>query len=471
MKRLALDERAWVVSAGLGPQWRAVARRREDAALRRLAAASRGAARAPEGLDLGDARDSFRVLLAREDAARRRLLSHPALDYWLHLWESRFGLPIGRADWRLHQSQLRGFAAHLAWSRRARARLRAALDPAGRFHLHGGPLSFDFGSASADRGVTVTVEPGRLRAELDDGRALSAPREALAAPDGARLTDAAGAIRVAPQAAPGLFVEHGCWLLDHAVVMHGLAAPSVEEERRFAAVLGRAFAETRALEPELADEIIDMTRVLIPLQPSKEMASVSSSYTTMRGAICLSHSDETALQVETLIHEFCHQKVNLLTETDPLIEPGQGGQVYYSPWRKDARRLRGLLLGAHAFLNVARHLLRRVVADSWRDPAQVDLMRGVALRAFQVDSALRTLDLHADFTPLGARFAALAKRELGGVFAGGQCFPAGLWKEARKSAADHAEAWQLGETGLHRPEGWKDPAKRAPFLDAGPEAA
>ncbi|MDE2489591.1 MAG: hypothetical protein KGM24_02000, partial [Elusimicrobia bacterium] len=272
-------------------------------------------------------------------------------------------------------------------------------------------------------------------------------------------------VRRAGEAAPGMYVEHRSWLCNHAVVMHGLGEPTDDEERRFTEVLRVAMRETAAVEPELADEIGDLVRLLIPLAPPETMASVSSSYATMRGAICLSPSDSSVLQIETIIHEFCHQKMNFLLESDDLLEPGQSGQVYFSPWRKDARRLRGLLLGAHAFMNVARHLLRRVRSESFRDSARVDVMRNIALRVHQVDSAMRTLGFHADYTPFGALFAARIQRELGLLTAGVLRFPAGVRAEAAAEAAAHRR-FQLGETGLHRPEGLRDRVPRASFATA-----
>jgi HEXXH motif-containing protein len=99
---------------------------------------------------------------------------------------------------------------------------------------------------------------------------------------------------------------------------------------------------------------------------------------------------------ETLIHEFCHQKANLLSTADPLLKPGQGGQVFYSPLRPDARRLWGLLLGAHAFVNVNRYLQRVLLREDFSDKERARVQGIVARRLTHVDDMLRTVSLYAE---------------------------------------------------------------------------
>lgn len=453
---MRLDEAAWAVSEGLGVQWRAVARRRVESTRRRLRAARTAARRAPADLRRSSAAAFDRFLRPSPNASR--LLSHPALDYWLHLAETHFSRGGTPDEWRHHLGLLDAAAAEACRQSRGAGAFRAVLDPQGRVHLNGGPLSFDFGPAAAGRRVDLSVARGGVEATVAGHGRASAP-ESFLSEDGA----ASGAARCAPSAAPGMFVEDRSWLCNHAVVMHGRVELDDAERLRFARVIRESIAEAERVEPGFAAELRDLVRLLIPLKTPEIMASVSSSYMSMRGAICLSHSDSTALQVETLIHEFCHQKANFVAELDPLLEPGQGGQVYYSPWRKDARRLRGLLLGAHAFLNVARHLHRRMAASSLKSVENLDGMRGTALRVLQSGAALRALDLHADYTEFGSRFAARLKREIGALELAILRYPEDTRAEAAEIAAEHAKAWQLGDSGLHKPEGFADRLARAPF--------
>jgi uncharacterized protein len=282
--------------------------------------------------------------------------------------------------------------------------------------------------------------------------------------DGRPLKTLLGA---SPRLACGMVVEDRAWLLMHGVSMHGLAKLSSPEKARFIAVLDRAMEDLAESEPAFYEEIVDLVHVLVPLENPMSFGSVSSSYVNIRGMICLSHAEQPLLQAETIIHEFCHGKMNQLLHADPLLLPGQSGQVFYSPWRKDARRLRGLLLGAHAFLNVARYLLKSLGRAGLSKKESVDVMLNAASRLFQVQDSLRTLSFYADLTPFGDRFLLGMWRELGLLFHAAQWFPARLMAEARDQALRHRRKNAMFETGFHRAAGFDDRLKRAPFMTKG----
>ncbi|MDX6769160.1 MAG: HEXXH motif-containing putative peptide modification protein [Elusimicrobiota bacterium] len=470
---MRLDADDWAVSGGTGAGWRAVMDLRGRHALARVKAAAAALARSGPAETRRRCAEGLRRFLAKDTPERRRMLgSDPALDYWLHLRERHFaGDPATPEDWDLHYGLFAAFPLSLCWQRREKGVFEASLDPDGRLHLPGTPYSLGFGAANGRRPVKASVAPGFLTAAvagLPVARATRAAFEA-AGPGGAAAGPAT--LRRAPSAAPGLVSEHLSWLLNHGVVMHGLDHPAPAAEEKFASVIAAALEQMAAQDPGLHAEMTELTRVVVPLRTSDTMASVSSSYVSMRGVICLSHADSVILQAETLIHEFCHQKMNQLLEVDPLLEPGQGGQVFYSPWRKDARRLRGLLLGAHAFINVASHLLKALSREGYRREESVDPMVNVALRAEQSEDALRTVAAYADLTEFGARFTGRLWRELMTVRHGMSWFPPALLEEARATHAAHRGAWALPGTGLHRPEGFADRVGRAPFLTPGESGA
>lgn len=465
---MRLDEDDWAVSGGTGAGWRAVMSLREKRTLSRVREAARALRKAPPALKSRRFAQSLERFLAQDTPERRRLLSDPALDYWLHLRERHFAAePAGAADWALHYGLFSTFPLSAAFRRGQTAVFDATLDPGGRLHLPDTPWSVGFGEEQGTRRVAAKTSPSGLTLAVEGLAPVLLPRAAFERADAGGAAFGAARLRRAPQAAPGLFSEHLSWLLNHGVVMHGLAHPGAAEEDAFVAVIRRALEQMQAQDPALHAELLELTRVLVPLAPSPTMASVSSSYVSMRGALCLSHSDSVILQAETLIHEFCHSKMNQLLETDPLLEPGQGGQVFYSPWRKDARRLRGLLLGAHAFINVASHLLKALSRESYRREESVDAMVNVALRAEQSEDALRTVQLYADLTEFGARFANRLWRELSGLRAGMLWFPPALLEEARAAHAAHRASWALPGTGLHKAEAFADKVGRAPFLSPG----
>lgn len=467
-----LDENDWAVSGGTGDGWRLVMALRERHTLERVRMAAAVLRAAPAPARKRGFGEAFRRFFAKDSPQRRRLLSDPALDHWLHLREKHFGAdPAGVDDWLLHYGLFGVFPLSVAFQRKETAAFDVTLDPGGRLHLPDTPFSIGFGEEKGGRRVSAKTSPAGVTLAVDGLAPVTLARTAFDKADANGILVGAARLRRAPQAAPGLYSEHLSWLLNHGVVMHGLAHPDAAGEEAFVAVIRKALEQMAAQDPALHAELLELMRVLIPLQPSSTMASVSSSYVSMRGVLCLSHSDSVILQAETLIHEFCHSKMNQLLEVDPLLEPGQGGQVFYSPWRKDARRLRGLLLGAHAFINVAAHLLKALSRDSYRKEESVDAMVNVALRCEQVEDALRTVQLYADLTEFGARFTNRLWREAATVRQGMLWFPPQLLEEARAAHAAHRAAHALPGTGLHKPEAFADRVGRAPFLTPGEGAA
>jgi HEXXH motif-containing protein len=256
----------------------------------------------------------------------------------------------------------------------------------------------------------------------------------------------------------------------HGVTMHGLVRLDDKERARFASILGTAFCDLAGRDPGLYAEMRDMLFSLVPLKNPVEHGSVSSSYVNLRGLIALSHSEDPILQAETLIHEFCHQKMNQLLAVDAILLPGQNGQVFYSPWRPDARRLRGLMLGAHAFLNVARYVATSLAREEFPVTQKIELMVNVALRLNQVEAALKGLTGYGAFTEFGRAFVMGLWTELGILRHSVLWFPAALLKEQAAAAAAHRKKYALGDTGFYKSAGHVDKVRRAAFLTPEEEA-
>ncbi len=393
-----------------------------------------------------------------------RAVASPALDYWLHLWDRHFDRPARRADWHLQFGLFQGFAAAAALRARRSLRLDAACDPDGRFHLHGSPVFFEFASAPRDRLFVLRLAPESVSIEAP-GVSRSWPRAAFEA---ASASDGDGAVRLrrAPEVVDGIIVEDRSWLMVHGVTMHGLARLDGEPASRFASVLREALAAMSERDPALHAELTDMITALIPLENPQGHGSVSSSYMNLKGAICLSHAEDPLLQAETLIHEFCHQKMNQLLVADPVLLPGQAGQVFYSPWREDARRAAlCLLLGAHAFLNVARYLARSLAREARPEAEEIEVMVNVARRIHQIDSALKAYlgASMVDFAEFGRRFVLGMWRELGLLKHAVMWFPPALLAEQLAACEEHRRRFALFDTGFHRAAGLVDGVPRAAF--------
>lgn len=462
---MRLSERRWIVSGGLTPEWSWVCRRRSAEALARLERVERSFSRlAPEPLRRGRYLAGMRYFLARRSPERERLLSHPALDYWLFLWDKHFSLPCDPETWSLQFGLFQGFPARLALLEGQARRFDGILDSEAHWHLYGSPLFIEFPRALALGPVAVRTSASALEVRGPGGLRGRFPRAGLL--DGAeplRLESGGVVLRRHPGILPALSVERCGFLTVQGVVMHGLARPRAGEARDFAEVLRGALAHISERDPALYAEMTDMTRVLIPLVNPRRYGSVSSSYVNLRGAICLSHSTDPLLQAETLIHEFCHQKMNQLLAVDPLLLPGQMGQVFYSPWRSDARRLRGLILGAHAFLNVSQYLLRALSREDYPLRRRIAVMCNVARRLFEVDAALRTACGYAGLTEFGRRFVLGMVRELSVLFHAAQWFPPALIREARQACSAHRRDYALPLTGFHKPRGAVPAVRHIPF--------
>lgn len=459
---MKLDEARWVLGGGLTPEWRRVHRRRLDEVRRGLRdALVRLRREAPASARRRRYAQALRFLLSVKGPVADRALAHPALDYWLSLWRSHFSRSCPEEDWHLQFGLLGGFAAGTALNLGKKLSCDATLDPDGRFVLYGTPWVLDFASASRAH-VSVEVEAGVLTLSGEGLEAVFSLAEAAAGGPARRLTEVM----------PGVVVDDRGWLQVHGVTMHGLARLDAAAAEAFAGPIRRAFADMAERDPLLHAEMTDLLHVLTPLENPMNHGSVSSSYATLRGLIALSTSGDPLLQAETLIHEFCHMKLNQLLAADPLLLNGQNGQVFYSPWRADARRLRGLLIGAHAFLNVGRYLARSLQREDYADEQRLEVMTNVSRRLFQIETAMKCVTENAACTPFGREFVLGMWRELGLLRAAALWFPAALVAEQKAECDKHYSEHALEGTFLHKTAELLDRVPRARFAPAGrPEAS
>jgi HEXXH motif-containing protein len=454
---MKLDESRWVLGGGRTAEWRWVRRRRLDEARAALRDAERRLKRdAPHSVRKRRYAEALRFLLSAKGPRADRALEHPALDYWISLWRGHFAQDCAEEDWHLQFGLLGGFAAALALREGKNLACDAALDPDGSFYLYGLPWVLDF-SAGGRVPVSLTVKGGVLTLTGEGLEAVFDPEDAVAG----------GPLRRLDEAAPGIVVDDHGWLQVHGVTMHGLNRLDDAERAKFAAVIGRAISDMAVRDPLLHAEMTDLLQVLVPLENPMNHGSVSSSYATLRGMIALSPADDPLLQAETLIHEFCHMKMNQLLAADPVLLPGQNGQVYYSPWRPDARRLRGLLIGAHAFLNVGRYLARSLQREDYSDEQQLEVMTNVARRLFQVETAMKGVIEHASLTAFGREFVLGMWREIGLLRHATLWFPPALVAEQLAECEAHRAQHALGGTSFHKTAELIDRVPRARFAPAG----
>lgn len=216
-------------------------------------------------------------------------------------------------------------------------------------------------------------------------------------PDGTRVTRASmplrGAIRFAlfdpnPLAMDETHPEKAGNALDFGGV------PADE----WVASLDAAFGLLEAHLPGIAAEMQTMLRLVIPVGASRDR-HLSASFREYVGALYLTHHPDVATMAEALVHEFQHNKLNLLSHHYPLLTNGFDF-LYRSPVRPDPRPLIGILLAAHAFVPVAEFHRRLLASD---DP-RVD--RGLVRRRLadvvaKNEEALRVLAAHAEHERAG----------------------------------------------------------------------
>ncbi|TBR17545.1 hypothetical protein EPO15_16705 [bacterium] len=425
-----IDGADWVVGRGTVASWRAVTSMRAATAEAELRRAAQWAGGVPSLAAYAPAR-SIEAVLSAPPAVRAALLLFPAMDCWLSYAPAIVAGARPEGEAFLHFAYFQSFAAAAAVLGGAPQTLKVRLSPDARFHATGTRWGLSFPKDCAGKDAVVKAARGKLSGTC--GKASGKPT-------------------LLPALAEGMWVEQDDPLVLQPIVMHGLVRNDARAQARFVRVLSAAMARIQDVDRGLFDEMTDFLRLIVPLDNPKDYGSVSSSYKNMRGALCLSHSDDQLLQEETLIHEFCHQKANLLTAADPLLKPGQGGQIVYSPLRPDARRLWGLLLGAHAFVNVNRYLQRVLRREAFPDKARLSVQANIARRLCHVDDMLRTVSLYADLTPVGERFQSRLWREHAVTLHDALDFPPAVMEEGRARWLEHRAKKALAGTGVYAEE-------------------
>ncbi|PCI31634.1 MAG: hypothetical protein COB53_12955 [Elusimicrobia bacterium] len=427
---MRLNEERWVVGGGVDAEWKFVRASRVGGALsdlKRLGVLLRKGA--PSVLKRYALDKSISYLLSGPAQIRDAQAMFPALDCWLSVGRSFENGERSEDDWGTHFPYLQSFAAAKAVLTGAKKKFTVRLSPEARFHLTGTHLYFEFPASEAGRDAVCEAVGGAVRVTAASG-VRGTPRELTP------ITET-------------LWVEYRDPLVLQPIRVHGVHQPTPQGEARFAETLSAAMQHVGEVDQPLYDEISDYLRLIIPLDNPSGMGSVSSSYKDLRGALCLSHSDDLLLQAETIVHEFCHQKMNLLFAVDPLIKPGQAGEVVYSPLRPDPRRLHGMLLGAHAFVNVTRYLLRVLHRQEFSKEDRFSIEMNTARRLFHQEIMLRTLSGYAELTDLGRRITLWMWRELMLQYHEMLVFDPKAIASARKKVQEHADVFQLGDTGWH----------------------
>lgn len=166
------------------------------------------------------------------------------------------------------------------------------------------------------------------------------------------------------------------------------------QAREWVASLREALGIVRAHLPDLRDEMDLYVQQIVPVGFYADK-HLSASYREAIGTLYLSLHPNALTMVEALVHEFQHNKLNALLESDRVLENGQE-PLYPSPVRPDPRPLHGVLLAVHAFVPVALLYQRMMAGGDAR--ASERRLREIARINREGTDVLRA---HARPTPVG----------------------------------------------------------------------
>ena len=105
--------------------------------------------------------------------------------------------------------------------------------------------------------------------------------------------------------------------------------------------------------PELHVNIFTLIKTIHFIESPYDDRHVSCTNNYFSGALLMSNGDEYLL-AEATIHEYYHNVLDLMIANGDIFEGAPPKEeIYYSPWRPDARHIAGVLHAVFVFTNVA----------------------------------------------------------------------------------------------------------------------
>ena len=105
--------------------------------------------------------------------------------------------------------------------------------------------------------------------------------------------------------------------------------------------------------PELHANIFTLIKTIHFIESPYDDRHVSCTNNYFSGALLMSNGDEYLL-AEATIHEYYHNVLDLMIANGDIFEGAPPKEeIYYSPWRPDARHIAGVLHAVFVFTNVA----------------------------------------------------------------------------------------------------------------------
>lgn len=169
-------------------------------------------------------------------------------------------------------------------------------------------------------------------------------------------------------------------------------------------LFAQSFDIVRRVSPWFMNEIEQIIRKIIPFDVSYGVHN-SGSYFDFIGHLVMSYptsldNPELAL-LEAILHEYNHNKLNLILQTKTLILNDRR-EIYYSPYRPDARHIHGIYLWLHALVGAYWVIWNTHVSgiitlsENWIKKAVLYVLKNWL--------SLQILDQYALLSPLGREY-------------------------------------------------------------------
>lgn len=189
---------------------------------------------------------------------------------------------------------------------------------------------------------------------------------------------------------------HPNHIRDNIWVTFGIKAP---EDWR--ALFAKSFEIVAKVSPGFMVEINQMIRKIVPFDVSNGVHN-SWSYTDVVGHLLMSYPTgmnygEYAL-LEAILHEYNHNKLNLIMQTETLVLNDRR-ELYYSPYRPDARHIHGIYLWLHAIAWAYWVIWNAHASGILKLPEY--WQRKSILYVLKNGLSLQVLDQYAQLSPLG----------------------------------------------------------------------
>jgi HEXXH motif-containing protein len=180
--------------------------------------------------------------------------------------------------------------------------------------------------------------------------------------------------------------------------------------------------------PEGAGLLARLTTRVVPL---RARGVVSFSYRHRPGLSFINLFDRDRLDLlDDLVHENSHHHLNLLLRKYVLYRGDRNQEIFYSPWRRRLRPLRGILHASFTF-TMGAMLFERLSSFSARSPKRTAGRRAGLTKSDLLRSRFRCLE-EIDSVRYSLLDLTYAKRELGWITNIGQGLLDSLWGEIKR---------------------------------------